>query len=446
MRKLLFFSLVIGFILMAAPTLAAEYYVDWDNGSLTGDGTESNPYISFFGINPLAGDVINITGTSTGTNLSVNWNGQAGNPITLQAWEGQTAPIISNAVMALNGSYLVFDGFTITASNLPLVTVNSTNTTVSNCSFVGDNNSSSIGVSIMTNNVTVTGNTIDTCYTGVQPNMGVDQLVITGNVMNGAGNSNAGVGIGSASNLLINNNVFYNYNLGSLASIFFQGIVTNSQILNNTFYNNNGAVLVGEGSTFSGYHLLKNNNIYCNASVTGKALGDQSGGGIDGIPKYFNAIESDYNNFYNCSNYYTTQTSEYFWYVGLESWQNLGYNQDANSQEGDPVFTDAVNNDFSLQSSSKLIDAGTTLSNIIDDIDGISRPQGDAYDIGAYEYEVDTSVPGKVKISKFTKKKITLKKRKAKATYYKLKIFKYKKKKNKKAKKIISVKSFNKKN
>jgi hypothetical protein len=52
----------------------------------------------------------------------------------------------------------------------------------------------------------------------------------------------------------------------------------------------------------------------------------------------------------------------------------------------DPKFVNASGEDFHLQSDSPAINAGVTISNVIDDFDGISRPQGAGYDIGAYEY------------------------------------------------------------
>ena len=51
----------------------------------------------------------------------------------------------------------------------------------------------------------------------------------------------------------------------------------------------------------------------------------------------------------------------------------------------DPKFTMA-GSDFRLQSGSPAIDAGVTISEISSDINAISRPQGVAYDIGAFEY------------------------------------------------------------
>ena len=54
----------------------------------------------------------------------------------------------------------------------------------------------------------------------------------------------------------------------------------------------------------------------------------------------------------------------------------------------DPLFTNEASNpvDFELQSSSPCIDAGTTIAAVTVDYAGTSRPQGSAYDIGAYEF------------------------------------------------------------
>jgi hypothetical protein len=61
----------------------------------------------------------------------------------------------------------------------------------------------------------------------------------------------------------------------------------------------------------------------------------------------------------------------------------------------DPRFINPGADDFHLQPSSPAIDAGLTIANISTDYDNIPRPQGNAFDIGAYEYP---SLTGKVSI------------------------------------------------
>ena len=58
----------------------------------------------------------------------------------------------------------------------------------------------------------------------------------------------------------------------------------------------------------------------------------------------------------------------------------------SNNLTSNPLFVDASSGDFHIQSGSPAIDAGITLTEVSTGIDGTPRPQGAAYDIGAYEY------------------------------------------------------------
>jgi hypothetical protein len=80
--------------------------------------------------------------------------------------------------------------------------------------------------------------------------------------------------------------------------------------------------------------------------------------------------------------------------MNLTSWQALGY--DTHSQIVLPenqLFVDNTNGNFHLLPSSQPINIGTSLVNTVVsfDIEGVSRPQGSGYDIGAYEYSSTTS-------------------------------------------------------
>lgn len=84
---------------------------------------------------------------------------------------------------------------------------------------------------------------------------------------------------------------------------------------------------------------------------------------------------------------------------GIEMDYNLAYNSDGSSPRSpigapllnnlwgvNPVFVSPDTGDYHLQAESSAIDAGTFLNEVNDDFDGNSRPQGNGYDIGVYEY------------------------------------------------------------
>ncbi len=65
----------------------------------------------------------------------------------------------------------------------------------------------------------------------------------------------------------------------------------------------------------------------------------------------------------------------------------------AGNLESDPAFIDPANADFKLRANSPAIDQGVTLADVPNDFDGVPRPQGLAYDIGAYEYDGSPGAP-----------------------------------------------------
>jgi hypothetical protein len=69
------------------------------------------------------------------------------------------------------------------------------------------------------------------------------------------------------------------------------------------------------------------------------------------------------------------------------TWPEKQPQYDVNGQFGvDPLFVDAPGADYHLAAGSPAIDQGLTLSGFDYDKDGVMRPQGSAWDIGAYEY------------------------------------------------------------
>jgi len=71
----------------------------------------------------------------------------------------------------------------------------------------------------------------------------------------------------------------------------------------------------------------------------------------------------------------------------LAAWQSH-ISGDAGSSEGNPKFVDPLDDDYHLSAMSPCIDAGTSDGAPATDYDGIARPQGQGYDIGAYEFSL----------------------------------------------------------
>jgi len=69
-------------------------------------------------------------------------------------------------------------------------------------------------------------------------------------------------------------------------------------------------------------------------------------------------------------------------------WQAAGY--DLNGINQNPGLDSSYSPD---SPNDPVVDAGTTIADISTDIDGTSRPQGDAYDMGAYEYSGPAGYP-----------------------------------------------------
>ena len=131
-------------------------------------------------------------------------------------------------------------------------------------------------------------------------------------------------------------------------------------IQNNVLYNNGSRGPDGNAQLYIeragiGRITLQNNIVYAESGQTYYQFGPGTG------PSVFNAANS--NLVYNAG--------------ACPGW-------DSGCINADPLFANAVAKDFRVKSGSRAIDAGIK-SDIRLDYIGVSRPQGKAYDIGAYE-------------------------------------------------------------
>jgi len=162
-----------------------------------------------------------------------------------------------------------------------------------------------------------------------------DGNVIKGNRFhhNAVLGSGGGIGVASSTGTLVYNNLVYSNRIGIEVA---WGSPVGAKIYNNTVYGNVTGITMNSDSSGA---LVKNNIVYQSGSITNNGSG-------------------------------TVQANNL---VGSGSTNN-------------PQFVNAGSANFALQAGSPAIDHGTTLSEVTTDFAGVSRPQGTAYDIGAYEF------------------------------------------------------------
>ena len=232
-----------------------------------------------------------------------------------------------------------------------------------------------------------------------------DRYVVRGNLLHH--NNNCGLHIngdlesgedGIISNGLIENNHIYENGRGGCSGINMDG-VTDTIIRSNLLTQNHagGISLFQENGTVCSQNIQLLNNTILQAEDSRWAINLSNDDCVNN--KIFNNIiltshewrgsilipsssisgfESDHNVIMD-----RFSSDDDNSVISLSEWQALGY--DLNSVIATPTDLFANSNDFHLLPQSPAIDAGLTLPGVKFDLDGTPRPQGAAYDIGAFE-------------------------------------------------------------
>jgi parallel beta-helix repeat protein len=176
------------------------------------------------------------------------------------------------------------------------------------------------------------------------------------------------------------------YNGNAPGSVPDRTIVRNNIIrhFNTSLLTRAYGIIAAGGSS----HQIYNNLIYDIANV----------GGVSGGIYLYNASNSAvYNNTVYGNALYGIMVETYTsgasvrnnisYRNGVTNYVNYGSGTfSSNNLTTDPGFVNASGDDFTLRSGSPAIDAGAYLAEVQSDQLGVPRPQGNAYDIGAFEY------------------------------------------------------------
>jgi len=354
------------------------------NGDNSNAGTQSSPFRTIRkGVSILApSDTLHIRGGTYTEGLNSNFDtipsGTSwANAVTISAYNGEIVtmkPSGGGSVIVLNNGhkYIIFDGITIDAmsvtnfgialsngvtfirvqngvvKNAPLTGVMTTHT----ANRVHDHEF--INLEVFNNGTT----RLDHGFYIAGDDTLIEDCLIHDNAGYGVHVYNGGGGSQSADRNIVRRNKIYNNNL-SLGGSF--GVIIGSGdaniVYNNIIWGNQNGIQVNlQGASNS---KVYNNTVYGNDS-RGIFIGGQSKDAIIKNNIVFNnpiAIEDNGVNTILSKNLTT-----------------------------DPLFADASTADFSIVAGSPAIDVGVTLVEVSSDFDGVLRPQGSGYDIGAYEY------------------------------------------------------------
>ncbi len=327
----------------------------------------------------------------------------------------QTGPIRDDGINIEGADYIMIDGFIVNdmpGSGNGIRVVLSDHCVVRNCRC--DNNAERGIFTGFAEDILIEFNvcTHSVDEHGIYHSNSGDRPIIRFNQC--YGNNNTGIhmngdlsagGDGLISDAQVYGNVLYDNNLA--AGLNMDGVV-NAKVYNNLIFDNHNAqgialFMIDGAQASTGAEIYNNTIIVPDDGRWGILLAD---GAHVGAKIYNNIIVNQHtwrgciatwgtNNLtcdYNLLNDKLSATGDGST-ISLVEWQSLGL--DLNSHIANPldqIFVDPTNDDLHLSVNSQAIDKGTqAVSPVVsEDIDGLMRPQGALYDIGAYEFQSTT--------------------------------------------------------
>ena len=360
---------------------------------------------------------IAVSGTSGNSSLVLSSGGTASAPMAIVAYPNSVVTIGSSTGPAIGvsitASNWVLSGLTLRGAQAALSIANASGVRLAGSDVScpnGYGSGSCIAVSggssiaILGNNIHDNGSTTNTNLEPYQTMylLGTNGVEIGWNTVGNTRGCNA-IGASSSSGMQYSYSIHDNYIHDTRCDAIMLGTVNPSlgavNVYNNIIENSGTGPAPGGAAEAYGYSAIVVGggssvpvHVYNNTIYNAGAFGGASAGAV----RAFGAINFTNNIFDLLSGQqYISLDTNLSWLGGSNNLffgagNPLGGN---NSIFGDPMFVSVSSNDFHLQSGSPAIDSGATVQ-LGTDYDGVLRPQGSAYDIGAYEYPTHGTVEG----------------------------------------------------
>jgi len=415
---------------------SGAYFVapDGDDGN---PGTYDEPWqtISKAAATVVAGDSVFVRGGTYSEQVTLTASGTSNNYITFSAWQSEV-PVIDGTSIPITGeggglfqitdaSWIRIGGITVQNAGPSMNAAGILVDGGSNVIITGCNTYNTVSSGIAAwdcSDITFSSNQVElACNDGEQECItvaGTSDFTVSGNVvLNGGPGSNGGEGIdikdGSSYGLVFGNVVYdinrlgiyvdswdkethhievYGNRVYNTASDGFVlaaengGLLHDISVYNNVAYGNQGSgvVVAGWGEPGAAHPmqdlLIINNTIYANGTTEWGCGVSVENSEADSIIVRNNIFSSNTTDQISTEAYGSGLVVDYNLIDGPTTVYGASY------QEGDPLFVDVTCGNFHLTAGSPAIDNGSSDQAPSDDFDGVSRPQGSAWDIGAFEY------------------------------------------------------------
>jgi len=414
-------------LLISIPMFASTYYVS-NSGSDSNNGESVDSAfatLQYAANTVIAGDsVLTLPGDYVGFDLR-GVDGTESDTIVFMAW-GDSVRITSNNPRTNDGinlegpDWVVIDGFTVigvTRNGIRLVTAE--HITIKNNACL--NNSRGILTGFV-EYVVIENNLCAYSWDehGIYHSNSGDHPIIRYNTChdnNGCGihmNGDSSMGgDGLITDAIVEGNILYGNGAAGGSGINCDG-VAESRIFNNLLYDNHasGISLYKIDAKHGSYNTKVYNNTIINADDGRWCVNIGTDSEADTV---YNNILIPFHSWRGSISIHDESLTDFYSNynivldrmsidggdsrISLSEWQGMGY--DTHSMLADSmhhIFVDWENGDYHLLPTSQAVDSGTSIVSVFVtyDLDGVSRPYGNGYDIGAYEYNPSgINIPGR---------------------------------------------------